>query len=135
MSQWRIDQEATTSKQSPRDIQKRTFDFAVRVLKLVDRFPRSLSADVVGRQLARSATSVGAQVQEADAAESKNDFAHKMGIGRKEVQESRYWLAMVDAAILPDDPEAQLLYRESDELARILFTIQKNALAGKSMSK
>lgn len=135
MSQWRINQEATTSKQSPRDIQKRTFDFAVRVLKLVDRFPRSLSADVVGRQLARSATSVGAQVQEADAAESKNDFAHKMGIGRKEVQESRYWLAMLDAAILPDDPEAQLLYRESDELARILFTIQKNALAGKSMSK
>ena len=107
----------------------------MRALKLVDRFPRSLSADVVGRQLARSATSVGAQVQEADAAESKNDFAHKMGIGRKEDQESRYWLAMVDAAILPDDPEAQLLYRESDELARILFTIQKNALAGKSTSK
>ena len=117
------------TKQSPRDIQERTFEFAVRVLKLVDRFPKTLSADVVGRQLVRAATSVGANVQEADAAESKKDFAHKIGVARKEVQEARYWLAITNTATLPNDPEVQALHKESDELARILYTIQKNTRA------
>jgi len=115
------------AQQSPKDIQKRTFDFAIRVVKLVDRLSRTLAAVEIGRQVLRSGTSVGANVQEADAAESKKDFVHKMGIARKEAQETRYWLAIIRTAILPNDAEVELLWKESDELARILYTIIKHA--------
>jgi len=110
-------------QQSPKDIQKRTFDFGVRVVKMLDRLPRTLAAVEVGRQVLRSGTSVGANVQEADAAESKKDFIHKMGIARKEAQETRYWLAIIRTAILPNDAEVEALWKESDELARILAAI------------
>ncbi len=114
-------------QQSPRDIQKRTFDFAIRTVKMVDRLPRTLAAVEIGRQVLHSSTSIGANVQEADAAESKKDFVHKMGIARKEAQETRYWLGIIRAAILLNDPEIESLWKESDELARILFAIIKSA--------
>ena len=115
--------------QSPRDIHARTFDFGIRIVKMVDHLPRTLAAMEIGRQVLRSGTSVGANVQEADAAESKRDFIHKMGIARKEVQETRYWLGIIQAAILPNDAEVAALLKESDELARILYAIVKNTRA------
>jgi four helix bundle protein len=74
----------------PFEIRERTFVFAVRVVKLVKRFPRTLDAIEIGRQLLRAATSVGANVEEAHGAESQRDFVHKMGIACKEVRETRY---------------------------------------------
>ncbi len=53
----------------------------------------------------------------------KKDFVHKMGIARKEAQETRYWLAIIRTAILPNDAEVEALWKESDELARILAAI------------
>ena len=117
------------ASQSPKDIQKRTFDFGIRIIKMVERLPRTLAAIEIGRQVLRSGTSVGANVQEADAAESKKDFVHKIGIARKEEQETRYWLSIVQTAIFPNDTEVAGLQKESDELARILFTIIKSAHA------
>lgn len=114
------------ARHSPKDIQQRTFDFSIRIVKLVDRLPRTLAAVELGRQVLRSGVSVGANVQEADAAESKKDFVHKMGIARKEAQETRYWLGIIRAAILPNDSEVEALWKESDELARILYTIIEN---------
>jgi len=111
------------AQQSPRDIQKRTFDFGIRIVKMVNRLPRTLASVEIGRQVLRSGTSVGANVQEADAAESKKDFCHKMGIARKEAQETRYWLGIIRTAILVNDAEVDLLYEESDELSRILAAI------------
>ena len=70
------------TKQRKFDIQERTFKFAVRVVKLVNRLPRTVAGIGVGRQVVRSATSVGANVEEADAAESKQDFIHKRRRGR-----------------------------------------------------
>lgn len=67
----------------PFDIRERTFVFAVRVIKLVKRFPRTLDAIEIGRQFLRAATSVGANVEEAHGAESQRDFIHKMGIACK----------------------------------------------------
>lgn len=115
------------STQSPRDIQKRTFDFGVRIVKLVDQFPRTLSGVEIGKQVLRSGTSVGANVQEADAAESKKDFIHKMGIARKEAQETRYWLGIIRIAVLQNHVEVEALFKESDELARILSAIVNKA--------
>lgn len=108
------------------DIQERTFKFAVRVVKLVNRLPRTVAGFEIGKQIVRSATSVGANVEEADAAESKRDFIHKMSIAHKETRETRYWLRIIKAALLDDD-EVRALIQESDELVRILYTIVENA--------
>jgi len=108
------------------DIQERTFRFAVRVVKMTNCLPRTSAGIEVGRQVVRSATSIGANVEEADAAESKQDFIHKMGIAHKEARETRYWLRIVQAALLDND-EVRGLAQESDELVRILYTIIENA--------
>jgi four helix bundle protein len=108
------------------DIQERTFEFAVRVVKLVSRLPRTTAGIVIGRQIVRSVTSIGANVEEADAAESKQDFIHKMSIAHKEARETRYWLRIIQAS-LADDDNVQALTQESDELVRILYSIANNA--------
>lgn len=108
------------------EIQDRTFQFAVRMVKLVNRLPRTVAGIEVGRQLVRAATSVGTNLEEADAAESKADFIHKVGVAHKEAREARYWLRIVRASLLDDDEVASLL-RESEELVRILNSIVHNA--------
>ena len=108
------------------DIQERTFKFAVRVVKLLNRLARTTAGFEIGKQVVRSATSIGSDVEEADAAESKQDFIHKMSIAHKETRETRYWLRIIRAALLDDD-ELRALIQESDELVRILYTIVENA--------
>ena len=108
------------------DIQERTFKFAVRVVKLLNRLPRTTAGFEIGKQVVRSAMSIGSNVEEADAAESKQDFIHKMSIAHKETRETRYWLRIIRAALLDDD-ELRALIQESDELVRILYTIVENA--------
>jgi len=80
----------------------------------------------IGRQLVRSAPSVGSNVEEADAAESKPDFIHKLSIAHKEARETRYWLRLIQASVLNDDEVCSLI-RESDELVRVLYAIISNA--------
>ncbi len=110
----------------PYDIRERTFLFAVRVIQAIRRLPQDTATRVVAHQLVKSATSVGANVEEADGAESTRDFIHKMSISRKEARESRYWLRIVRAAIL-DDSDFAALEQESDELIRIFSTMITNA--------
>ena len=110
----------------PYDIRERTFQFAVRVLRAIRQLSNDQASRVVAYQLAKSATSVGANVEEADGAESKKDFIHKMSIARKEARESRYWLRIVRAAILDND-EFTALEQEGDELTRILSAIISKA--------
>jgi four helix bundle protein len=80
------------------DLKERTFQFGVRVLRFASVLPRTVIAVELTRQLIRAATSVGANVEEAEGAESRRDTAHKMAIARKEARESRYWLRMILAA-------------------------------------
>lgn len=107
----------------PRDIQKRTFDFAKRIVMLVNRLPRTVAGIELGKQLLRSGTSVGANLREADAAETHRDFVHKIMIAEKEAKESRYWLEILNETIAPNDQEIILLLDESDQLGRILYAI------------
>jgi four helix bundle protein len=72
-------------------IEDRTYRFALRVIKLVQAMPKEVAGSVLARQLLRAATSIGANVEEALAAESKRDFTHKMGIAHKEAREAHYW--------------------------------------------
>ena len=110
-----------------RDIEMRTFAFAVRVVKLVSAIPRSIAGNTLGRQLVRSGTSVGANVEEAQGAQSKKDFIRRMNIARAEARETLYWLRLIkETELLPGNRLGELI-QEADELVRILTTIVKHA--------
>jgi four helix bundle protein len=114
-------------REKPFDIQERTFQFGVRIIKFVDKLPRTLSATEIGRQLLKSGTSIAANMEEANGAESKSDFIHKVSIAYKEARETRLWLGMIEAAKLTEVIEVKELYAESDELVRILYAILRKA--------
>jgi len=110
----------------PYDIRERTFQFAVSVIQAIRRLPDDAATRVVAYQLVKAATSVGANVEEADGAESKRDFVHKMSIARKESRESRYWIRIIRASIANND-EWAALQQESEEITRILSAIINSA--------
>lgn len=116
------------TKEKPFDIKERTFEFGVRIVRLVNTLPRTVAGIKIGEQLVKSGTSIGANAEEADGAESKKDFVHKMNIARKEARETRYWLRIMRATGLSKDTqEVTYLLQESDELVRILSAIIKSA--------
>jgi len=124
------------TKEKPFDIKERAFEFGVRIVRLVNTLPRTIAGVKVGNQLVKSGTSIGANVEEADGAESKRDFIHKMSIARKEARETRYWLRIVRATDLSKDTqEVSYLLQESDELVRILSAIIRNTQKGMANGK
>ena len=78
-------------------IKNKSFDFAVRIVKLNQYLCNNKKEFVLSKQLLRSGTSVGAMVREAEHAETKADFKHKMGIAQKEINETLYWLELLKA--------------------------------------
>ena len=113
-----------------RDIEHRTFQFAVRVVKLVHAMPRSVACSVIARQVVRAGTSVGANVEEAQGSHSKKDFARRMNIARAEAREALYWLRLIrETELLPGERLGPLI-DEADELVRILTTIAKRSKEG-----
>jgi four helix bundle protein len=119
----------------PFDIYERTFRFAVRVIRFVRGFPRTLEAMEVGRQLIRAGCGVGSNMEEANGAESRRDFIHKVGIALKECREARYWLRVCVATEIGDSQEGKALWREGDELVRILGSIIRRTQANPSASE
>jgi four helix bundle protein len=77
------------------DLNERLLEFAARVIRLVESLPRTLVGRRIGDQLLRCGTSVGANYEEAQAAESKEDFVHKLQIALKEAREANYWLRLL----------------------------------------
>jgi len=113
------------------ELKQRTKQFALRVIKLVGVLPRSREADVIGRQLLRSATSVGANYRAACRARSKADFVSKIGIVEEGADESLYWLELiVEAGLLPSSRVRDLM-READELVAIFVATGHSAKKGK----
>ena len=110
-----------------RDIEERTFEFATRIVKLVNAAPRSTAGSVIARQVMRAGTSVGANVEEAQGAQSKKEFTRRMNIARAEARETLYWLRLIkETELFSSDRLAEIL-READELVRILTAIVKKA--------
>jgi four helix bundle protein len=106
--------------EKPEKIEERTFKFALRVVRLARALPEEYSTQAMGRQMLRSGTSIGANVEEAIGAASKKDFANKMAIAAKEARETHYWLRLVrDAEIIRPDLIAPII-QESLELKKIL---------------
>ncbi len=106
--------------------------FAVRVLALIDRLPKSIAGRTVGGQLARAATSVAANYRAALRGKSRADFINKITIVLEEADESEFWLTLIKEAGLLDDPEVQALHVEANELTRIFNATRTTARTSKS---
>ena len=109
------------------DLEERTLEFAAEVVAFVSALPRTESAIVIGRQLLRAGTSIGANYREANRAESRDDFSHKVAIAVKEAAETEYWLMLCHRIDLGPPESRSLLTAESNELIAILSTILRRA--------
>ena len=109
-----------------KDLEQRTKKFAVAVIKFVSTLPRAQAADILARQLLRSATSIGANYREANRGVSRADFASKVGTVQKEAAETQYWLELLIEARIAEGDVSAGLHRESSELLAIFTTIGKN---------
>jgi four helix bundle protein len=110
-----------------RDLEERTKLFSLDLIEFVECMPKSRAADIVGRQLLRSGTSIGANYREASRSESNADFIHKIGISTKEAAETQYWLELVNESKRLQTPSTNELLQETGELLAILITIGKNS--------
>jgi four helix bundle protein len=124
------DRVSTGSRDRPVDIVSRTAAFADRIVKMSFALPNKPAGWEIGRQIVRAGLSIGANVEEAQAGESRADFLHKMKISRKECREVRYFLARVAAAELLPRARLRDLQSEADQLLRILTSIIKKTEAG-----
>jgi four helix bundle protein len=112
---------------TPKEMQARTKAFAVRVIKLVDSLPRGLSAQIIGRQLLRSATSVGANYRAACRGQSRAEFAAKLSIVVEESDEALYWLELVRETGLIKAELLVEIIKEANELVAITLASRKTA--------
>lgn len=110
------------------DICDRSFRFAVRTVKLCQAMSSSAGISrTLSNQLLRSATSIGANIEEAQGGQSRPDFISKMSIALKEARETQYWLRLLVATELFPASKLTPLQQESTELVAIFTTIVKNA--------
>lgn len=109
------------------ELKQRTRTFALRVIKMCEALPKGRTSDVIGRQLLRSATSVGANYRAACRGKSKADFIAKMGIVEEECDECLYWMELlIDAGLIKQQRLAELM-REAHELLSITISSIKTA--------
>lgn len=104
---------------TPEILKKRTFDFALNALKTIDVLKKTTANEVMGRQLIRSSTSVGANYRAACKAKSTADFINKLKIVEEESDESVYWLELIKSHNKINDSNYETLLKESKELERI----------------
>ncbi len=105
----------------------KSFDFAVRIVKLCKYLQNEKKEYVLSKQLLRCGTSIGANVNEAQAAQSTNDFIAKLSISSKEARESKYWIdLLIETEYLPSDSQKVISLKEQNmELIKLLTSIIK----------
>ena len=101
------------------EFEGRTKRFSLNLISLLKSLPKGYLGDVIGRQLLKSGTSIGANYREAKRAESKADFIHKLAIAEKEASETVYWLELILEAGIGANQEAIRLMQEAKELLAI----------------
>ncbi len=112
------------------ELEDRTKRFALDVIRLVGILQKGPTTDILGRQVLRSATSVGANYREANRAESRADFIHKIAIVEKECAETCYWLELLRDVGLPNGVTPEALLEEANELLAIFVAVGKRTKAG-----
>ncbi len=108
-------------------IKERAYEFAIKIIKLTKKLPKDTGGFVLGRQLIKSGTSIGANVEEATGAFSKDDFIFKMNIALKEARETNYWLRLIRDAGMLKNPEVEDTLNESKNIKNILSAIVKTS--------
>ena len=104
------------------ELSERFLNYAVRIIRFIERLQNSFVGRHISGQLFRAGSSAGSNYEEARAAESRADFIHKMQVVLKELRESRFWLRLTQRSkLLPEnDPELLVLLQETEELAKIV---------------
>src|SRR5580692_3457354 len=118
--------------QDPQDIRARSLQYSLRAIKLYRALQESRDGAgwVIGKQFLRAATSIGANVEEAQAGETRADFVHKYGIAQKEAREAVYWLRLLaEGAIVPTRRLTSLM-KESEEIYAVITAIIRSAKNG-----
>jgi four helix bundle protein len=108
-------------------IKVKTYDFAKAIVRICQYLQREKKEFVLSRQLLRSGTAPGAQVREAEQAESRKDFVHKMSIGLKEANETAYWLNLLKDTDYLSREQFAPLHKECTEIICILVSIVKSS--------
>lgn len=106
-----------------RDLGQRLFDFTIEVVKFLRDVKSTSEINVFKYQLTKSASSSGANYEEAQAASSRKDFNSKIDVSLREMRESNYWLRIFNKLEIGNKEKCEYLVKESDELKRILGTI------------
>jgi len=123
-------------KNNKYDLEKRLIDFAVRIINVVEALPNTRAANHIGGQLLRCGTAPASNYGEAQSAESRNDFIHKIKIIFKELRETRVWLKIiVRISLAKSTKEIEALITECDELISIFVTSVKTAEKNKYKKK
>jgi len=117
------------------DLRERLKKFALRIIWMYSALPRNRPADLLGNQVLRSGTSPGAQYREACRAKSDADFISKIEGALQELDETQYWLELMDEAAIFPSKRLQPLHKEAEELIRILVAITKQVKARKKQRK
>ena len=113
----------TLNNETPQDLRTRTSDFALRIIKLYTSLPKTTEAQVLGKQVLRSGTSVGAHYREGHRAKSDADIIHKFGTALQELDETDYWLELLIKSDTVSAQKVELLRKEANELIAIFTTI------------
>jgi four helix bundle protein len=104
-------------------IVEKTFSFAVGTVKLCTQIQEKQQQYIITKQLFRSSTAIGAMVLEAQNAESKRDFVHKLGIAQKECAETIYWLRLLHECAFISETQFVQFHEEAQEIIKILRSI------------
>lgn len=108
-------------------VKNKSFAFAIKVVKMYQFLCTDKKEFVLSKQLLRSGTSVGAMVREAEHAESKADFKHKMGIAQKEINESIYWLELLKETEYLSSDQFKGIHDDAIEIIKLITSIIKTA--------
>lgn len=109
------------------ELEQRTRTFVVRAIEFVTELTKSKVSDVLGYQLLKSSSSIGANYREANRGESRSDFIHKIGLVEKEAAETQFWLELFEELKIGDREERRWLLQESGELLAIFTSIGKTS--------
>lgn len=111
------------NNEAPQDLRTRTSEFALRIIRLYVTLPKTTEAQVIGKQVLRSGTSVGAHYREGHRAKSDADIVNKFESALQELDETDYWLDLLVKGEISSAQKLELLIKETNELIAIFTTI------------
>ena len=114
-------------KMDKSELKQRTKQFALRIIELVESLPKSRTAEILGRQLLRSGTSIGSNYRAACRSRSSAEFIAKLGIVEEEADESAYWMELLVESRIVETSEVDFLMREANEFLAITVASIKTA--------